>query len=108
MQGLSTYAALGGFGLSVVALAVSAFSVMVHWLRRHSDPVLGPIEAEIQSLKTAQADLVDRVEHWQRRDRTRRIRKEQQDEQDLPQPEPSPAELKRHLRLQAKQLGVLR
>ena len=74
-------------GLSVVASFLSVVSLLVHWAKRSENPVTGPLEAQIQALQLAQADIVDRVDHWTRRDRTRRLREEKaEDAAPTPQP----------------------
>lgn len=106
---LTTYLTAASFALSLVAVASSTISVLIHYARRAENPVLAPVEAAIQSLQLSQADLVDRVDHWTRRDRTRRLREgKADDEPQIAAPVLSPMEVKRELRMRAKQMGVIR
>jgi len=107
---LSTYLLASAVALSLLALATSTISVLIHYARRNENPVTAPLEQAIQALQLGQADLVDRIDHWTRRDRTRRLREAKEpNEAELPLPMPqSPMELKRELRMRAKQLGVIR
>jgi hypothetical protein len=107
---LTAYAALIGAAVSAVALLLSAVSLGIHWLERKSTPQVDHLNARIDSLQTSQLDILDKVEHWQRRDRVRRVRDAQesshtQNEQQEPLQLPPAASQKDQLRLIARQKG---
>lgn len=58
---------------SFIAIILSAISLAIHW-RDHRAPSPASLTAEVQALRIAQADVVDRLEHWTRRDRVRKLR----------------------------------
>jgi hypothetical protein len=64
---------------SFIAICLSAVSLLIHW-RDHRAPTPASLTAEVQALRIAQADVVDRLEHWTRRDRVRRLRDRNSDE----------------------------
>jgi hypothetical protein len=69
---------------------------MLHWARGNEHPDVAPVTKSLQELQLAHADLVDKVTHWQRRDRVRKLR----ESHELPQDEPSgdPKQIKAQLR----------
>ena len=75
---LTAYAALIGAAVSAVAIILSGVSLTLHWLERNSSPQVDHLNARIDSLQTSQLDILDKVEHWQRRDRVRRVRESQE------------------------------
>jgi len=85
--------------MALLAVFLSVCSMLIHYVRRAENPILAPIEASLQSLQLAQADLVDRVDHWTRRDRTRRMREGANEVADL-----TPVDPKQALRVRAKQM----
>lgn len=95
---------------SFVALVLSVVSLLVHYAKRGEHPLITPIQAEIDALRLAFADLVDRVEHWQKRDRARRVREANDDPaaQAPDQTLPSPADLKAQVRSMARTRGIVR
>lgn len=62
----ATFAALGA-GCGIVSL-------LLHWKRPVQHPETTRLMAEIEQLRSAQLDILDRVEHWMKRDRVRRAR----------------------------------
>lgn len=82
--------------LSVFALCSAGVSLFLHWIRP-SEPTTAEQARELQALRLAHADLVDRVEQWQKRDRVRRLREGRESVDETPA-ELSPGELKAHLR----------
>jgi hypothetical protein len=87
---------ISALALSLIALALSLGALALHWIRREEHPDVAKIRNDV-------TDLTDRVEHWMRRDRTRRLRGEDQPaEPEAPaQDQPlSRAELKARLREQ--------
>jgi hypothetical protein len=57
-------------------------------------------------LQLGQADIIDRVDHWTRRDRTRRLRAAQADDDTPAEPVPTtPADIKAALRAKVRAMG---
>lgn len=100
---LTAYAAIIGAGVAVVAVCLSAVSLGLHWLNRDKHPDVQALHTRCDQLQLAQADMLDRIEHWTRRDRVRRLRDAQEQE-----PVPAPTNDKAQLRAIAKQKGILR
>lgn len=98
------FAQFGALAVALVSFLLSLTSLLVHYAKRAENPITAPLEQQIQALQLGQVDLVDRIEHWTRRDRTRRLRAAEAEPESV---EPtSPAEVKRQLRLQARQIGI--
>jgi hypothetical protein len=72
------YFDLAGFGISVVAILLSAVSLLIHYGKRAEHPLTAPLQSQIDSIQLTQADIIDRVEHWMKRDRVRKLRDAQQ------------------------------
>lgn len=53
--------------LSVVALCFGTVSLVAHWLRGKEHPDVTTLRAEV-------LDMLDKVEHWMKRDRIRKLR----------------------------------
>lgn len=60
--------------LSAVALGCAVVSLAVHWVRRKEPPDVTELRALVHELRTEHLDLFDKVEHWVKRDRVRRLR----------------------------------
>jgi hypothetical protein len=106
---ITAYAAIGGFGLALVAVCLGAVSLGLHWLQREKTPELQAVHTRCDQLQLAQADMLDRIEHWTRRDRVRRLREEPGAELSPPVPEASDPHAKKiQLRNLARQSGVIR
>jgi hypothetical protein len=106
---MSEYLAVGGFGLSLVAVCLSAVSLLIHWVRRDEQPEVQALHTRCDQLQLAQTDMLDRIEHWTRRDRVRRLREgAESPAADVPVADPAPGAGKDALRIRAKQLGVIR
>ncbi|MCX6497171.1 MAG: hypothetical protein NTU93_00040, partial [Arthrobacter sp.] len=58
----------------LTAICLSAVSLGVHYLQRDKSPEVSALEARLDSMQLAQIDMMDRIEHWTRRDRVRRLR----------------------------------
>jgi len=71
--------------LGLVAVALAGVSLALHW-RAGTATALVP---RVHALESDLNDLYDRVEHWQRRDRVRRLREGPGPEQ-LQQAAPAP------------------
>jgi len=72
----ATFSALA-FGLAVVSL-------LVHWKRPQVHPDVTRVQSEIESLRANHLELLDRVEHWMKRDRVRKLRQGQEEAQGAP------------------------
>lgn len=71
--------------LSAIALGSSAVSLALHWAKRDEHPDVAQVRAEITHIRTEISDLLDRFEHWTRRDRTRKLRAaREQDQTNVP------------------------
>lgn len=91
----------------LLALTLSVISLVFHWIKRDEHPDITAVERRIQEIKVQHLDLLDKVEHWRRRDNVRRARQGAEDKlaesNDAPQ---TPAEYKRTLRARALQNGL--
>lgn len=79
---VSTIALVIATSLSVLSLGVAALALAAHWIRGKQHPDVAPVSRALNELQLSHADLVDKVAHWQRRDRTRRLRESQSDDLD--------------------------
>jgi hypothetical protein len=97
-------------GASFVSLCLSVTSLLIHYAKRAENPLLTPVYSAIDSLRLSQADLVDKVEHWQKRDRARRLREEVVEPAQMApdQTLPSPADLKSAVRAAARTRGFVK
>lgn len=59
---------------AAVALACSVVSLALHWVRRKEHPDVSELRAIVSEMRTEHLDLYDRVEHWIKRDRVRKLR----------------------------------
>lgn len=100
---ITAYAAVAGAALALVAVFLSAVSLGLHWLNRDKHPEVQALHTRCDQLQLAQADMLDRIEHWTRRDRVRRLR--EADANDVAAPQLTG---KAALREAAKAKGVLR
>lgn len=63
---LAVFSALGaGFG---------SISLVFHWVRRKEPVEVSELRAELHQVQRDYLDLVDKVEHWIKRERVRRVR----------------------------------
>jgi hypothetical protein len=99
---MADFASIGSLAVALVSFCLSLTSLLIHYAKRHENPVTAHLEQAIQALQLGQADIIDRVDHWTRRDRTRRLRADQAEEA------PPMVEGKDALRQKARNLGVLR
>ena len=82
--------------ISVFALLIAGLSLVFHWARGQEHPDVSEVRKQIQEISLAHADLVDKVTHWQRRDRVRKLR---ESHEKSPEEMPSdPKALKANLR----------
>jgi len=94
---------------AVFALGLSVVSLVLHWTRRLQSPEMEALESRIQEMKVQHLDLLDKVEHWRRRDNVRKARdkvEENRLEAAAPVAQDAKAELRK--RAAAAGLGVLR
>ena len=81
---------------SAIALGLSVVSLALHYARRNEHPAVAQLKAD-------HLDLLDKVEHWMKRDRVRRLRASQEAQE---QPElPAVPEGKAGLRVAARTRG---
>lgn len=85
--------------LSIFALCSAGVSLFLHWVRP-AEPTTADQARELQALRLAHADLVDRVEQWQKRDRVRRLREGRESAEQDPVEQLTPHERKAALRRQ--------
>lgn len=101
------FALVAAFGMALVSFLTSVVALLVQYAKRDENPLIAPLQAEIDSLRLGQTDLIDRVDQWTKRDRTRRLRAEKIDDLVEP-PMPVTDDPKGALRLRARQLGIAR
>lgn len=63
---------------SALAFGISVVSLLIHWKRPQQHPETTRLQAEIEQLRANSLELLDRVEHWMKRDRVRKLRAGQQ------------------------------
>jgi len=59
---------------SLLALTLSVISLVYHWIKAANNPDISELWTRFQALQTAHLDLLDKVEHWRRRDNVRNAR----------------------------------
>jgi len=64
---------------SLFALTLSAISLTFHWIRSRDNPDVSDLWSRLQALQVQHLDLLDKVEHWRRRDNVRNARKKAED-----------------------------
>jgi len=105
MNSLMASIALSG---ALFALSLSIVSLVLHWTRRDEPPEITKILSRIQELQTQHLDLLDKVEHWRKRDNVRRARQGAEDklnERSEDKPPDNAAEYKQNLRRRATAAG---
>lgn len=96
-------------GISIVSFCLSITAVLIQYAKRHEHPVIAPIEAEISTLRLGMIEVIDKLEVFTRRDRTRRARADAQAPDDtLPEPSLLNPPTKATLREIARAKGMLR
>lgn len=63
---------------SALAFGISVVSLIIHWKRPEQHPETTRLQGEIEQLRASSLELLDRVEHWMKRDRVRKLRAGQQ------------------------------
>jgi len=90
-----------------VALCFSGVSLILHFIRRRQPPEVSELWTALQEAKTQHLDLLDKVEHWRRRDSVRRARQGAEDKQtEAMTAEQTPADYKAELRRRAMARGM--
>lgn len=91
---------------SLLAVIFSVVSVVLHWFNRSPRQLY----SELQALRLDYLDLVDKVDHWRKRDSVRRARAgaEEKAEREAAEAQPLPdrATVKSHLRSVAASRGL--
>jgi len=85
--------------------------LVLHWVERQKSPQVQELHLRCDSLQLAQTEMLDRIEHWTRRDRVRRLREEpntQNEPQSLPAEPLNQMQLKQQLRSVAREKGILK
>ena len=90
---------------AVFALGLSIVSLVLHWTRRLESPEIEALVTRIQEVQTQHLDLLDKVEHWRRRDNVRRARQGAEDKL-ADAAAPISTDPKRELRKRAAAAGV--
>ena len=92
--------------IAIFALTISVISLVLHWIKRAEPPEITAVMTRIQEVQTQHLDLLDKVEHWRKRDNVRRARQGAEDKlQAVPDPS-TPAEYKDALRRKATAAGM--
>jgi hypothetical protein len=63
-----------GVAAGLVAFFLSAVSLGLHWLNHGKHPDVTALQSRMDAFQMAQVEMLDRIEHWTRRDRVRRVR----------------------------------
>ena len=105
---MGDFASFGAFAISLVAFFTSITAVMIQYGKRHEHPVVAPLEAEITTLRMGMIEVVDKLEHFTRRERTRRAREAAAPEDVHDLVVPPPINPKEQLRAVARAKGILR
>jgi len=90
-----------------VALCFSGVSLILHFIRRRQPPEVSELWTAVQEARTQHLDLLDKVEHWRRRDSVRRARQGAEDKQQVAASEDqTPADYKKELRRRVAASGM--
>jgi len=92
---------------SALAFGISTVSLLIHWKRPQLHPETTRLQAEIEQLRANNLELLDRVEHWMKRDRVRKLRAGAEAAQDNAQGEPEAQTGDRKAQLRKKVYGRL-
>ena len=94
---------------SLFALTLSVISIVFHWIKRKGTPDIDDLWSRLQSVQTQHLDLLDKVEHWRKRDAVRKARdkvEENRSESEAGQPADPVSARKRELRRRANLAGL--
>jgi len=89
-----------------VAVCFSAVSLILLFIRRKQPPEVEELWTALQQQKTQHLDLLDKVEHWRRRDGVRRARQGAEDKAESAQAPASAEEHKLQLRRRVAAAGL--
>ena len=103
---MDTLAASIALSAAFVALCFSAVSLILHFIRRKEPPEVSEVWTALQQQKTQHLDLLDKVEHWRRRDGVRRARQGAEDKRDAVPAATTPEEKKAELRRRVAAAGL--
>jgi hypothetical protein len=74
-----------------LAFLISVVSLLLHWARSREHPdvsqarqEVATLATQVQELRNQHLDLLDKVEHWVKRDRVRRLRESREQTDDKP------------------------
>lgn len=103
---MESLVALISASLSAIALGASVVSLALHYVRRKEPIEVSDLRSEMQNLRTDHLELLDKVEHWVKRDRVRRLRAAREAQvEDLPTQEAQPTKQQLRARLLNAQRG---
>jgi len=91
---------------ALVAVIFSVVSLIIHFIRRKESPEVAEVWTALQEQKTQHLDLLDKVEHWRRRDSVRRARQGAEDKQELAAAPVTTADRKAELRRKVAAAGL--
>jgi len=99
---------VAGISLSIalMALTLSAISLVLHYVRRKETPEYTALSAQIRAVDAEIIDLMDKVKHWRSRDNVRRARQGAEEKQQDQVAPTTPAEYKAALRTRALAQGI--
>lgn len=87
--------------LSAFALVLAGVSLAAHWFRGQEHP-------DVTSLRAEVLDVLDKVEHWMKRDRQRRLRDSHEQPDEQPDHAATVPTGKQQLREVARARGLIR
>jgi len=90
----------------LLALVLTVISLGLHWIKRRTIPELEDVYTRLQALHTQHLDLLDKVEHWRKRDNVRRARQGAEEKLEAAAEPTTPAEKKAQLRARATAAGM--
>jgi len=92
--------------IAIFALALTVISLCLHWIKRNTVVELEDVYTRLQALHTQHLDLLDKVEHWRKRDNVRRARQGAEEKLNAAPEASTPAEYKSALRAKATAAGM--
>lgn len=105
---MADFAQFGALCVALVSFCLSLTALMIHYAKRAENPLTAPLQAQIDSLRLGQTDIIDRVDQWTKRDRTRRLRAQPETDDSAPPAAMTPDQVKQELRMRARQMGIVR
>ncbi len=91
---------------ALMALVLSAVSLVLHYVRRKETPEYTALAAQIRALDAEIIDLMDKVKHWRNRDQVRQAREGSAKRADEAGEPNTAAEKKADLRRRATAAGM--